>query len=135
MSDLSPSDSGIQEQFQYIAKTAEDYDNEIQQLRSEYDARLVTAHLRTEAVRAGMIDLDGLKLIDASAIRLNSDDRLVGSRELMDGLRRSKPWLFGSSSSSSAAAAPNSKPVQQKTALDMTDEEYLAARASLTRRR
>jgi hypothetical protein len=82
-----------------------------------------------------MIDLDGLKLIDASALHVGPDDRLVGSRELMEGLKRSKPWLFGSSSSSSAAAAPNSKPIRLKTALDMTEEEYSAARASLIKRR
>ena len=31
-------------------------------------ARLVQAELRTEAVRAGMVDLDGVRLIDPAAI-------------------------------------------------------------------
>jgi hypothetical protein len=106
---------------------------EIVRLREEFQSRLVAANLRTEAVRAGMIDLDGLRLIDLSAVRLGNDDKVIGGRKLMDDLRRTKPWLFGVASSSSAAFAPASQPVRQKMALEMTDEEYIAARAAVTR--
>jgi hypothetical protein len=106
---------------------------EVAKLRGEFQSRLVTANLRTEAVRAGMVDLDGLKLMDRSAIRLDDEDRVVGGRKLMDDLRRNKPWLFGPVSSSSAAIAPASQPVRQKMALEMTDEEYTAARTAVTK--
>jgi hypothetical protein len=106
---------------------------EITKLHGEYQSRLVAANLRTEAVRAGMIDMDGLKLIDVSAVRLGTDDRVIGGRRLMDDFRRSKPWLFTTTSSSSAAIAPASQMVRKKTALEMTDEEYTAARAAVTR--
>jgi hypothetical protein len=106
---------------------------EITKLRDEFQARLVIASLRTEAVRAGMIDLDGLKMVDASSVRLGNDDRVIGGRKLMDDLRRNKPWLFGATSSSSAAVAPASQPVRTKTALEMTDDEYAAARAAVTK--
>jgi hypothetical protein len=106
---------------------------EITRLRDEYQSRLVAANLRTEAVRAGMIDLDGLKLVDFSGGRLGTDDRVIGGRKLMDDLRRNKPWLFTVTSSSSAALAPASQPVRKKMASDMTDEEYTAARAAITK--
>jgi hypothetical protein len=106
---------------------------EIVKLRGEYQSRLVVANLRTEAVRAGMVDLDGLRLIDTSSVRLGNDDKIIGGRKLMDDLRRTKPWLFGVASSSSAAIAPASQPVRQKTALEMTDEEYAAARIAVTK--
>lgn len=106
---------------------------EITKLRDEFQARLVMASLRTEAVRAGMIDLDGLKMVDVSSVRLGTDDRVIGGRKLMDDLRRTKPWLFGTPSSSSAAVAPASQPVRTKTALEMTDDEYAAARAAVTK--
>jgi hypothetical protein len=106
---------------------------EIVKLRGEYQSRLVVANLRTEAVRAGMVDLDGLRLIDISSVRLGNDDKIIGGRKLMDDLRRTKPWLFGVTSSSSAAVAPTSQPVRQKTALEMTDEEYAAARTAVTK--
>jgi hypothetical protein len=106
---------------------------EISKLRNEFQSRLVVANLKTEAVRAGMVDLDGLRLIDISAVRLGNDDKVIGGRKLMDDLRRTKPWLFGVASSSSAAVAPASQPVRQKTALEMTDEEYAAARTAVTK--
>lgn len=112
---------------------SDDEPEEIVKLREEFQSRLVVANLRTEAVRAGMIDLDGLRLIDLSAVRLGNDDKVIGGRKLMDDLRRNKPWLFGVASSSSAAVAPASQPVRQKTALEMTDEEYTAARAAVTK--
>nr|WP_294546330.1 hypothetical protein [uncultured Rhodopila sp.] len=110
-------------------------DDQIAKLRADYESRLVAANLRTEAVRAGMIDLDGLKLLDLSSVTLDGNDKIVDGRKIMDSLRREKPWLFGATSSSSAAVAPASQPVRQKTALEMTDEEYAAARAALTRHR
>ena len=106
---------------------------DVAKLHSDYQSRLVLANLRTEAVQAGMVDLDGLKLVDLSSIRLGNDDRVVGARKLMDDLRRNKPWLFGAASSSSAAIAPASQPVRKKTALEMSDEEYASARAAVTK--
>jgi hypothetical protein len=50
---------------------------EIVKLRGEYQSRLVVANLRTEAVRAGMVDLDGLRLIDTSSVRLGNDDKII----------------------------------------------------------
>jgi hypothetical protein len=125
------------EQHQPEQAHTSDHHSEIARLRTSFEARLVLANLRTEAVRAGMIDLDGLKLIDTSSVTLDENDRIARARELMENLRRSKPWLFGATvaSSSSPAAAPPSQPIRQKTALEMTDEEYQAARASLVKRR
>jgi hypothetical protein len=108
---------------------------EIAMLRIDFQSRLITANLRTEAVRAGMIDLDGLKLIDLSEVRLDENDKVVGGRKIMADLRRTKPWLFGVASTSSAATAPASQPVRQKTAMDMTEAEYTAARNAVTKYR
>lgn len=108
--------------------------DEIAKLRSDFQARLVAADLRTEAVRAGIVDLDGLKLIDISSVRLGGDDKVAGARKIIDELRRNKPWLFPGVSSSSPALAPASQPVRQKTALEMSDEEYIVARAAITKR-
>jgi hypothetical protein len=108
---------------------------EIATLRTNFQSRLITANLQTEAVRAGMIDLDGLKLLDLSGVRLDENDKVVGGRKIMADLRRDKPWLFGVASTSSAATAPASQPVRQKTAMDMTEAEYTAARTAVTKYR
>jgi hypothetical protein len=109
--------------------------DEVARLRSNFQSRLLAANLRTEAVHAGMVDLDGLKLIDLSAVRLDGEDRIVNGRRIMEDLRRSKPWLFAGRSSSNAIAAPESQPARQKTALEMTDEEYAVARSAVTKYR
>ena len=117
-----------------VGTQATNVSDELTRLRGDFHSRLVTANLRTEAVRAGMVDLDGLKLIDLSSARLGDDDNVIGAREIMADLRRNKPWLFPGVSSSSPALPPPSQPVRRKTALEMSDEEYIAARAAVTKR-
>jgi hypothetical protein len=53
---------------------------EIAKLRVAFQSRLIAANLRTEAVRAGMIDLDGLKLVDLTGVRLDDNDKVLGGR-------------------------------------------------------
>ena len=113
-----------------------EYAKELAELRTHYEARLVNAHMRAEALRSGMIDPDGLKLADLSSVKLDSDDKLVGASDVIEALKRAKPWLFGAStSSSSPALAPASLPPRPKSALEMSDDEYHAARAALIARR
>ncbi|WP_428486723.1 hypothetical protein [Rhodopila sp.] len=135
MVDLSADEMIPSNQSASSPTAPEDVTAEMAKLRADFQSRLIAANLRTEAVRAGMIDLDGLKLINLSDAQLGPDDKVVGSRQIMDDLRRQKPWLFGATSSSSAALAPASQPVRRKSALEMTNEEYVAARAALTKRR
>lgn len=103
--------------------------------------RLLQSELRTEAVRAGMIDLDGVKLIDKTALKLDETGGLVDGAGLMVAFKAEKPWLFGAgqrassslSSSSSGAVAPRAGTPAVKTAMEMTVEEWRAARANLLR--
>jgi hypothetical protein len=106
---------------------------EIIKLKAHFQSRIIAANLRTEAVRAGMIDLDGLKLLDVASVHLDDADNIVGGQTIMTNLRRNKPWLFGAASSSSASVVPASQPVRQKTALEMTEQEYIAARNAVTK--
>lgn len=97
-------------------------------------ARLVQAELRTEAVRAGMVDLDGVKLIDAGLVKVDEAGGVVDGAGVIAALRAAKPWLFGRSSSSSAVA-PRAEPPRAKLAMEMSVDEWRAARAELLRRR
>jgi len=131
-----PSAQSPEEPLSQALKSAAEYEAEISQLRTEYDSRLILARMQTEAVRAGIIDLDGLQLADLSAVTLRPDDKLIGAKEAVENLRRSKPWLFGVTlSSSSSATSPPSHAARPKSALEMTEDEYIAARAALINRR
>ncbi len=113
-----------------VEPVVEDRVAEITALR----ARLLQAELRTEAVRAGMVDLDGVKLIDPTTVAVNDAGDLADGAGVMAALRAAKPWLFGRNSSS-AAQAPRAEPPKAKKAMDMTLDEWKAARAELLRRR
>ncbi len=113
-------------------------EQQLAEVRVSHRAALLRAGLRAEATRAGMVDLDGLKLLDAGELVLDDNGDVVGGGALMASLKRAKPWLFGLSgaaaSSSSAATAPPAQPPKQRRASDMTHDEWQAARAELLRR-
>ena len=76
-----------------------------------------------------MIDLDGLKLADLSAVKLNEAGEVEGAAELMAALKESKPYLFQQKQNSSSPNDPPRKdPPAAKKATEMTREEYAAAR-------
>ena len=97
-------------------------------------ARLVQAELRAEAARAGMVDLDGVKMVDLATLALDEAGGLKDGVGVMAALRAAKPYLFGRSSSS-AAPLPKAEPPQVKSAMKMSEEEWKVARAELLRRR
>ena len=97
-------------------------------------SRLILAELRTEALRAGMIDADGVRLLDLASLRLSSDATLPEAPALIALLRAAKPWLF-TRSTSSHAAPPSSVPPAPRRVTEMTEHEWRQARADLLRQR
>ncbi|MDE2238462.1 MAG: hypothetical protein KGJ73_00860 [Rhodospirillales bacterium] len=121
------------ENWQLRAETAE---AALERAQAEAQARIVRAELKAEAVKAGMVDLDGLKLIDAEALRVNEQGEVEDAPAVLAKLKRTKPWLFGGGKSSSAAAsAPRPEPPRQRMATEMSRDEWLQARAALLKRR
>ncbi len=114
-------------------------EQQMAQMQEAHRAALVRAGLRAEAIRAGMVDLDGLRLLDASEVTLDATGEVVGASGLMTAMKRAKPWLFGlagpAASSSSGASAPPAQSPGSRRARDMTHDEWRAARAELLRRR
>jgi hypothetical protein len=97
--------------------------------------RLAQAELKSHALRAGILDLDGLKLLDPGSIKLGANGEIENAEALMTELRRAKPWLFQTVSSSSAAAVPPTTPPTAKRATAMSHTEWQAARAEMIKRR
>ena len=114
---------------------AETLERQLNELQRETQSRLIHAELKAEALRAGIIDIDGLKLIDRSDLKLTSAGEIEGGAALIAALKRAKPWLFASASTSATAKPPAAHPPRQKLATEMTDDEYRAARAALLKRR
>ena len=113
---------------------AAELEQQVRNLSEQARTNIVLSELKAEAVRAGMVDLDGLKLFDASAVTVGESGEVTGAASAMERFRRAKPWLFGGASSTTTAVPPPSQPPRAKKAIDMTPEEYRAARAALVRR-
>lgn len=119
-----------------LRSRADALERQLVEVQRQTEARIVQAELKAEAVRAGIVDPDGLKLLDTSNAKLNKDGEVEGASALIAELKRAKPWLFGGlSSSSSSSLVPPAMPPRQKLATDMTEDEWRTARAALLKRR
>ncbi|WP_426102921.1 hypothetical protein [Pseudomonas sp. PSPC3-3] len=103
----------------------------LKEATADADKRVLLAELKGEAVKAGLVDLDQLKLLDVDKVKL-VDGKLDGAEALFNSLKESKPYLFGTSSNSSTPnPTPPKTPDAGKSAKDMTADEYAAARAAI----
>jgi hypothetical protein len=132
-----PTDAANAALMAELLARADTLERQLNELQRHTEGRLVRSELKAEAMRAGMIDLDGLRLIDVPALKLNERGEVVGAAALMQELRKTKPWLFGTvpQSSSNPSSPPPALPPKQKAAMDMTDAEYRIARAALLKQR
>lgn len=100
--------------------------------------RVIRAELKAEAIRAGMVDLDGLKLADLSTVTLSDDGNVVGASEMLAKLKEAKPYLFSTAFAHSSQPLPPPPPpgkVPPKSAREMTKDEYAAAKKALLTQR
>lgn len=96
------------------------------------NTKILQSELRAAATKAGMVDLDGLKLADLSKVKLKEDGTIEGADALFEDMKKGKPYLFGKTgNSSSTTTPPGSTPPEKKLAKDMTPAEYQAARAQI----
>ncbi|MBV9251105.1 MAG: hypothetical protein JO227_17875 [Acetobacteraceae bacterium] len=135
MHDQSPTNEEPVDQVAELRAHTAALEKQLAEERQRAETRIIRAELKAEALRAGIIDVDGLKLIDLSTAKLNDKGEVEGAAQMLAGLKRAKPWLFGASSSSSTSSPPPAQPPKQKLATEMTDAEYRAAREALLKQR
>lgn len=135
MSDDNPAPEPTRDPLDELQTRAELLERKLTEVQQRTEAQLIRAELKAEAIRAGMIDLDGLKLIDSTEVKLGEDGEVSGATALMTRVKKSKPWLFGGTSLSSTATPPSAQTPKQKLATEMTDAEYRVAREAVLRTR
>lgn len=135
MTENAPLSEHVDDPVDDLRTRAELLERKLNEIQLQSDTRLVRAEMKVEAIRAGMIDLDGLSLLDLSAIKLNEKGEIDDAPGLMARFKKVKPWLFGTPSSSSTQSAPPVQPPRQKHATEMTNAEYAVARAALLKQR
>jgi hypothetical protein len=116
-------------------KAGTDSEGKIKEVQTAADHRVIRAELKAVAIKAGMVDLDGLKLADLSKVKLDDNGEVVGAEEMMAALKKAKPYLFGEPSTSNGDKPPKPGEQKPKLATEMTREEYDAAKRKLVGRR
>lgn len=115
---------------------AEQAEESLRVFQERNNARLIRAELKAEAIRAGMVDLDGLKLVDLDQVKLTESGEVAEVSSLFAKLKRAKPWLFHNSTSSSPTLnPPKPEPLRTRHANELSHEEWVVARAALARRK
>lgn len=122
------------------AKAKADAEGFVSQARQDADARVVRAELKAHALRAGIVDLDGLRLADLSTMKLNAAGEVEGAEALLEALKASKPYLFQATGAQTGTTSqtqkpPTPSPSTGKKASDLTEAEFEAELARLTGRR
>ncbi len=116
-------------------------DAAIAAVQAESNARLIRSELRVVAIKSGIIDVDALRLVDSSDLRVGADGSVDGAEDAIAILKVSKPYLFeegrstqlGSTTSPArrvpAPARPD--PVDART---LTREQWQTERAKVLSR-
>lgn len=88
-------------------------------------ARSMMADLKVAAKDAGMVDLDGLKLLNTEELKVNDDGDVENAADVLAKLKEAKPWLFGNpSNTSSPNNPPPPKKPESKKGMEMDDAEW-----------
>jgi hypothetical protein len=119
------------------AKATTEAEGKVTAATKAADERIIRAELKAAAIAAGMVDLDGLKLADLSAVKLDESGNVTGANELMETLKTTKPYLFKApvtSNTNPEGAAPKPGDQKPKAAKEMTAAEYEAAKRALVGR-
>ena len=113
-----------------VKKATEEATGKIEEVSKTAQLRVIKAELKAFAVKAGIVDLDGLAFIDMSKVKLTDTGEIEGADEAIDALRKAKPYLF-TKTTSSTQKPPEGKPPTTKKATEMTPEEYKAEKRRL----
>ncbi len=134
VAELRSESANYRKRAQEAEHRAKDAEARVAASEQAANQRIVLAELRTAAVRAGMVDLDGLKLADLEGVTLDEAGHVRGTDELMETMKKAKPYLFRSApgvSTSSTQPAPRKEKPRVKTAMEMSGEEWQATKKEL----
>lgn len=81
-----------QQKFKELAEVRA---KELEGIKTRMKSSAITSALMTEAIKAGIVDNDALKLVDQSKLIYSEDDNSVlGAAEIVADFKKSKPYLF-----------------------------------------
>ena len=119
-----------------LTNATADADGKVTAAQQTANERILRAELKTVALKAGMVDLDGLKLADLSTVKLTDAGEVEGAEALMTLLKEKKPYLFAAASTTTQTnTPPTPKDLANKDARTLSSEDYKAQKAALIARK
>jgi len=76
------------------AAAIRDRDDTVATVKADASRKLQQAELRTQAIRSGIVDLDGLQFVDTSGLSQDAAGNVQGAEQAIAALRQHKPYLF-----------------------------------------
>ncbi len=100
------------------------------------NARIIKAEMKALAVKAGIVDIDGLALADLSNVKFDDTGELQGAQEALDALKKAKPYLFTTTTSNPGHQGQQGQQgakgdTGKKNAMTMSDDEWKAQKKAL----
>lgn len=111
-------------------KAAEEATGKIEEASKSAQLRIIKAELKAFAVKAGIVDLDGLAFIDMAKVKLTDAGEIEGADEAIDALRKAKPYLFTKTTASTERAPPKT-PTEHKKVTELSEADYRAEKRRL----
>jgi hypothetical protein len=108
-------------------KAAEEATGKIEEASKSAQLRIIKAELKAFAVKAGIVDLDGLAFIDMTKVKLSDAGEIEGADEAIDALRKAKPYLF-TKTTASTTKVPEKTSTESKKVTELPEAEYRAER-------
>lgn len=99
------------------------------------DDRVLRAELKAVALKHGVVDMDALKLLDLSKVKLLENGDLEGADELFEAAKKAKPYLFAAPTVGTTLKSPVPKNGEPADVRKLTSVEYAAAKKEATRRK
>lgn len=115
-----------------VTKAKTEYDAKVVELENKSKETTKIGKLEVEALKQGMVDVDGLKLADITKITVDEKGNLVGTEDFFKTLKESKGYLFGKVNTTNVDKVPKpgeSGPVDA-TKIEKS-EDYEAAKQKL----
>jgi hypothetical protein len=130
---LSEAESALSKKDEEYKKLIEE---KVKEISSSYKKDLMLSKIQIEALREGIVDIDGVKLADLSKLDFDENHNIIGAKEFIEELKKNKTYLFKKSDKTTFEKEPPSK--QNNTKVDvrgMSKEDYQKYKISLLKQK
>lgn len=124
-------DGQFNEVSKKLTETEAAHKNALTEADTRANQRVMRAELKAHAVKAGLVDMEALGLLDLSSVKFNDKGELEGVDALFEEAKKSKPYLFGAQNTGSTEKKPPPAENTPKDVRKLSPAEYEAEKAKM----